>query len=96
MIKTFATGPIPLFPPPYNSSLHSSGPATHPIILLLNAILTQRRVLFLGHGIAANKVARFVLAACALGTGGGSVLRGLQERAFCYANLAGLETLEEV
>jgi hypothetical protein len=60
---------------------------------LLNALLTQKRIIFLGHGQPAGHVANFVLAACALTA---PVLRGFAERAFPYSNLAGLDILEEV
>jgi hypothetical protein len=73
--------------------LHTAGAFTHPIILLLNALLTQKRIIFLGHGQPAGHVANFVLAACALTA---PVLRGFAERAFPYSNLAGLDILEEV
>jgi hypothetical protein len=75
--------------------LHSNGAFTHPVILILNALLTHKRVLFLGHGLPANEVARMVLAACAMVTGSGQVLRGVTETAFPYANLASLDILEE-
>lgn len=73
--------------------MHTGGAATHPIILLLNALLTQKRIIFLGHGLPAGHVANLVLAACALP---GPALRGFTERAFPYSNLAGLDILEEV
>jgi hypothetical protein len=84
--------PVP-FAPPFHPQLHTAGAFTHPIILLLNALLTQKRIIFLGHGQPAGHVANFVLAACALAS---PVLRGFTERAFPYSNLAGLEMLEEV
>lgn len=55
--------------------------------------MTQKRIIFLGHGQPAGHVANFVLAACALTA---PVLRGFAERAFPYSNLAGLDILEEV
>jgi hypothetical protein len=81
------------FAPPFHPQLHTAGAFTHPIILLLNALLTQKRIIFLGHGQPAGHVANFVLSACALTA---PVLRGFAERAFPYSNLAGLEMLEEV
>jgi len=68
---------------------------THPAILILNAMLANKRVMFLGHGLPANQVARMVLAACAMASGCGQVLRGMTETAFPYANLASLDILEE-
>ncbi|KAJ3410535.1 hypothetical protein HDV05_003665 [Chytridiales sp. JEL 0842] len=70
-----------------------SGPMTHPVILLMNALLTQKRIIFLGHQRPAGEVADYVLAACALGSGGGSVLRGFAERCFPYVSLAGIDNL---
>lgn len=90
MQKFSPPSPVP-FPQPFHPHLHTSGALTHPIILLLNALLTEKRILFLGHGQPAGNVASFVLAACALS---GHVLRGFTERAFPYSNLAGLDTLE--
>ncbi len=59
----------------------------------MNALLTQKRIIFLGHGQPAGKVANLVLATCALT---GQVLRGFTERAFPYSNLGGLDMLEEM
>lgn len=94
LIQTFSQNVQP-FPAPFHPHLHTNGPNTHPIILLLNALLAHKRVLFLGHGLPANSVARMVLAACALVTGSGQVLRGYNETALPYANLASLDILEE-
>ncbi|KAK4689547.1 hypothetical protein P7C73_g555, partial [Tremellales sp. Uapishka_1] len=91
---TFSHTVVP-FPPPFHPHLHTNGSMTHPIILILNAMLAHKRVMFLGHGLPANQVARMVLAACALGSGCGQVLRGTTESAFPYANLASLDILEE-
>ena len=83
------------FPPPFHPYLHTNGSMTHPVMLILNAMLAHKRVIFLGHGMSANQVARVVLAACALASGCGQVLRGMTESAFPYANLASLDILEE-
>lgn len=56
--------------------------------------MTYKRVVFLGHGQAASQVANLVLAACALGSGCGSVLKGFTDRAFPYTNLTNLDNLE--
>jgi len=65
------------------------------VILIFNALLAHKRVIFLGHGLPANQVARMVLAACAMASGCGQILRGITESAFSYANLASLDILEE-
>jgi hypothetical protein len=76
--------------------LHTNGHATHPIILLFNALITQKRVVFLGNGRPAGQVSSLVLAACALASGCGSVLTGFAERAFPYSNLENADNMEEV
>ena len=83
------------FSPPYHPHLHTNGSMTHPVILILNAMLAHKRVMFLGHGLPANQVARMVLSACAMASGCGQVLRGYTESSFPYANLASLDILEE-
>lgn len=63
--------------------------------LLFNALVTYKRVIFLGHGLPAATVASHVLAAAALGGGCGAVIPGFKERVHPYANLISLDTLEE-
>ncbi|KAJ3034132.1 hypothetical protein HDV00_005417 [Rhizophlyctis rosea] len=72
-----------------------SGPQTHPLILLLNALLSEKKVLFLGYGKPSGEVAGYVLAAICLASGGGAVVRGFVERSWPYVSLAGLEGLLE-
>jgi hypothetical protein len=74
--------------------LHTNGAATPPIILIINAILANKRVLFLGSG-GSHTVAKMVLAASSIASGGGQVLRGIVDTAFPYANLASIDVLEE-
>jgi hypothetical protein len=76
--------------------LHTNGNMTPPIIVLFNALITGKRVIFLGHGRPAGQVSKHVLAACALASGCGTVLRGFIERAFPYANLLNKEEWETV
>ncbi|KAJ3838984.1 mesa protein [Lentinula raphanica] len=76
--------------------LHTSGASTHPIIILFNALVTGKNIIFLGHKRPAGEVSLFVLAACALGSGCGAVLRGFVERAFPYANLNNRDEWESV
>ncbi|KDR75938.1 hypothetical protein GALMADRAFT_248746 [Galerina marginata CBS 339.88] len=81
---------------PTHPHLHTNGPQTHPIIVLFNALVTGKRIIFLGHRRPAGLVSSFVLAACALGSGCGAVLRGFIERAFPYANLKNRDEWESV
>jgi hypothetical protein len=96
LITTFTTPhttqPAPFIPT--HPHLTTSGPATHPIIVLLNALLTQKRVIFLGHGLPSSEVAEAVLAACALASGG--LLRGFTRHAFPYTDLTKIDDLLKV
>jgi len=90
LISTFGNS---AYPSKHHPQLDNNIP-TNPIIVLINALLTQKRVLFLGHLKPSGEVANFVLAACALGSCG--ILRGYSERCFPYTNLAGLDDLLKV
>ncbi|KAF7562007.1 hypothetical protein G7046_g2135 [Stylonectria norvegica] len=81
--------PFPLHP-----HLTSNGPNTHPIIILANALLTQKRVIFLGYNMPSGEVAEAVLAACALASGG--ILRGFTRHAFPYTDLTKIDDLLNV
>ncbi|PHH69841.1 hypothetical protein CDD80_6457 [Ophiocordyceps camponoti-rufipedis] len=81
--------PFPLHP-----HLTTNGPGTHPIIVLVNALLTQKRVIFLGHNMPSGEVAEAVLAACALVSGG--LLRGFTRHAFPYTDLTKIDDLLNV
>ena len=74
--------------------LTTSGAYTHPIIVLVNALLTQKRVIFLGHNRPSGEVAEAVLAACALASGG--ILRGFTRHAFPYTDLTKIDDLLNV
>ena len=94
---------IQMFSAPHTSSpqpftlhphLTTSGPLTHPIIVLVNALLTQKRIIFLGHNRPSGEVAEVVLAACALASG--DILRGFTRYAFPYTDLTKIDDLLEV
>ncbi|KAF8524403.1 spindle pole body interacting protein [Hysterangium stoloniferum] len=87
LIQTFSS-PGATVAGPLHSHLHTNGSLTHPIILLFNALVTGKRIIFLGYGKPAGLVANYVLAACALGSGCGCVFRGFTARAFPYTSLA--------
>lgn len=95
LIQTFsmphASSPQPF---PLHPHLTTSGPFTHPIIVLVNALLTQKRVIFLGHNRPSGEVAEAVLAACALASGG--ILRGFTRHAFPYTDLTKIDELLKV
>lgn len=74
--------------------LTTGGPNTHPIIVLVNALLTQKRVIFLGHNMPSGDVADAVLASCALASGG--LLRGFTRHAFPYTDLTKVDDLLKV
>ncbi|KAM0717705.1 hypothetical protein Q7P37_007557 [Cladosporium fusiforme] len=96
LITTFSqphsTSPVPFSPT--HPHLTTSGTNTHPIIVLLNALLTQKRVIFLGHNLPSSEVAEAVLAACALASGG--LLRGFTRHAFPYTDLTKIDDLLKV
>ncbi|KOS18517.1 Protein mesA [Escovopsis weberi] len=74
--------------------LTTNGANTHPIIVLVNALLTQKKVIFLGHNMPSGEVAEAVLAACALASGG--MLRGFTRHAFPYTDLTKVDDLLNV
>ncbi|MCJ1292399.1 hypothetical protein MMC34_003949 [Xylographa carneopallida] len=95
LIQVFS-GPHATSPQPFAMHPHltTSGSYTHPIIVLVNAILTQKRIIFLGHNRPSGEVAEAVLAACALVSGG--VLRGFTRHAFPYTDLTKIDDLLKV
>lgn len=96
LIQTFSTphtnAPHPF--PTHHPHLTTSGPLTHPIIVLINALLTQKRVIFIGHKLPSSDVAEAVLSACALASGG--LLRGFTRHAFPYTDLTKIDDLLKV
>ncbi|KAK4216676.1 putative spindle pole body interacting protein [Rhypophila decipiens] len=96
LIQNFSDGhsKSPQYSFPIHPHLTTNGPNTHPIIVLVNALLTQKRVIFLGHNMSAGEVAEAVLAACALASGG--ILRGFTRHAFPYTDLTKIDDLLNV
>lgn len=90
--KPHSTSPQPF--QPLHPHLTTGGSLTHPIIVLLNALLTQKRVIFLGHNLPSLDVAQAVLAACSLASGG--LLRGFTRHAFPYTDLTKIDDLLNV
>ncbi|KAG9246387.1 docking domain of Afi1 for Arf3 in vesicle trafficking-domain-containing protein [Calycina marina] len=95
LIQTF-NDPHAKSPQPFalHSHLTTAGAYTHPIIVLANAMLTQKRVIFLGYNRPSGEVAEAVLAACALASGG--ILRGFTRHAFPYTDLSKIDDLLRV
>jgi hypothetical protein len=95
LITTFS-GPHSASPQafPVHPHLTTSGPYTHPIIVLINALLTQKRIIFLGHNQPSGSVAEAVLASCALASGG--ILRGFTRHSFPYTDLTKIDDLLKV
>jgi hypothetical protein len=95
LIQTFST-PHATQPQPFalHPHLTTNGAYTHPIIVLVNALLTQKRIIFLGHNRPSGEVAEAVLAACALASGG--ILRGFVRHAFPYTDLTKVDDLLKV
>ncbi|KAK8249626.1 docking domain of Afi1 for Arf3 in vesicle trafficking-domain-containing protein [Phyllosticta capitalensis] len=95
LIQTFST-PHLASPQPFTLHPHltTSGAYTHPIIVLVNALLTQKRIVFLGHNRPSGEVAEAVLAACSLASGG--LLRGFTRHAFPYTDLTKIDDLIKV
>ncbi|OCT48754.1 Protein mesA [Cladophialophora carrionii] len=95
LVQIFGT-PHQTQPHPFalHPHLTTSGAFTHPIVVLINAMLTEKRVIFLGHNRPSGEVAEAVLAACALASGG--VLRGFTRHAFPYTDLTKIDELLKV
>ncbi|KAJ3523659.1 hypothetical protein NM208_g12366 [Fusarium decemcellulare] len=74
--------------------LTTNGVNTHPVVVLANALLTQKRIIFLGYNMPSGEVAEAVLAACALASGG--ILRGFTRHAFPYTDLTKIDDLLNV
>lgn len=89
--ETHAKSPQPFALHPH---LTTNGSGTHPIIVLVNGLLTQKRIIFLGHNMPSGEVAEAVLAACALASGG--LLRGFTRHAFPYTDLTKIDDLLNV
>ncbi|KAF9816590.1 hypothetical protein IEO21_03991 [Rhodonia placenta] len=95
LVQTFS-GPTASLSGPIHPHLHTNGAMTPAIIVLFNALVTAKRIIFLGHHRPAGQVSSYVLSACALGSGCGTILRGFIRRAFPYANLTNREEWESI
>lgn len=67
------------------------GALTPPLLILINGLLTQKRILFVGLNSPSGEVSDRVLAACSLASGG--VLRSFVTNAFPYTDLSKVDDL---
>lgn len=67
------------------------GAMTPPLLILINGLLTQKRILFVGLNRPSGEVSDRVLAACSLASGG--VLRSFVTNAFPYTDLSKVDDL---
>lgn len=58
------------------------------VMVILNALLKQQRIIFLGHNMPSGEVANYVLAAISMLS---PPLRGFTERSFPYTNLSNVD-----
>ena len=70
-----------------------TGPQSSPILILLYALLMEKRVLFVGYQRPCGEIANYVLAAAAMASGG-DVIPGIAHRVFPYASLAAVDSLQ--
>lgn len=78
---------------PIHPFLTTNGANTHPLMVLMNALITQKRVVLMGQNQPSGQVASYVLAACAMASGGTGLLRGFTERSFPYTDLSKIDDL---
>ncbi|KAJ3401467.1 hypothetical protein HDU80_005979 [Chytriomyces hyalinus] len=71
-----------------------SGARTHPLIFLMNALLTDKRIVFVGCGRSANEISNYVFAASSFGSGGGLVLSSLLDRTFGIVGAKEIQDLQ--
>jgi hypothetical protein len=71
------------------------GPNTSAISILLFSLLSDKKIVFLGHGIPSGQVAECVLACSAIASAG-DIIPGTFRRCFPYASLANIDALLEV
>ena len=68
------------------------GPNTSPFLILLFALLSQKRVIFVGHGKPCREVGNCVLSCVAIASGG-DLLSGVVDRCYPYVSLAHVDEL---
>ncbi|KAJ3016976.1 UNVERIFIED_CONTAM: hypothetical protein HDU68_011931 [Siphonaria sp. JEL0065] len=97
-----------IFPPEYpelkwrNSAPYywhphlDSGSQTHPIVFLINAVISEKRIVFVGDGRSGSDLASFVHAVAAMGSGGGNVINGVLGRCFSVVGAKEIQGLQAV
>jgi hypothetical protein len=71
------------------------GATTSPLSILLFGLLTEKRIVFVGHQKPCKEIANCVLASIAIASGG-DLIPGVSDRCFPYASLANVENLLKV
>ncbi|EPX72402.1 cytoskeletal protein [Schizosaccharomyces octosporus yFS286] len=91
LIQTFINSSLPLSK--YTSSLPIDEAHTNPIIVLINSLLLQKRVLFLTSKLPAHVLTSYVLSASALASGASGLLQGYLNMTFPYVDLSNVDEL---
>lgn len=80
--------------PPYPELL-VYGESTPAIVVLINAFLTHKKILYLGNKTPALAICEAVFATIALISGGGGLLRGFLKQTYPYIDLSKFEFIEQ-
>ncbi|WBW72254.1 Arf3/6 docking factor [Schizosaccharomyces osmophilus] len=91
LIQIFIDSPPPLST--YTSNLPADEGHTNPIIVLINSLLLQKRVLFLTSKLPAHVLTSYVLSASALASGASGLLQGYLNMTFPYVDLSNVDEL---
>ncbi|ODV92849.1 hypothetical protein CANCADRAFT_93793 [Tortispora caseinolytica NRRL Y-17796] len=94
-LKSLASLNVSLSSPNCFPDVFTSGSSTHPLIIIINAILTEKRLLFVGVGLSSSDITETVLTAVLIASGYG-LAPGILERTFPYASLSRVSQLVEI
>lgn len=86
-LKAFSTATL-VVPGNRACDIAPHGGATPPILVLVYALITRRRVFFLGPGRSGAEICAFVFAALALISGGAGLVPGLARQTYPYIDLS--------
>lgn len=95
-LSVSTTRPSITLPPAHpNDELLLYGNATPPAVILINAVLTHRRVVLVGYSHNAQSICDYVLFVLQL-VGGGGLLSGLVHRVFPFVDISKLDVLQQL